>query len=482
MNPYQLLGGLLLAASFSAGEELTLNPLIADHMVMQRNAPVRIQGQAAPGAQIRATLAGFDGQGVADKGGNWSIMLPIMPEGRALTLTVSDGTSTRSVSDILVGDVWLCSGQSNMQWPVGKSARAAEELAAANHPKIRLLTMPSTLSPKPRTVPSATTWQVCNTTSVAGFSAVGYFFARDVQTQVDVPIGLINASWGGTPIQGWMSRESLQALQLYPEELALLARTTNDPEAIARLYVETLAAWWPKVDPGISDPAGPWHSQASGTWTPIEVGQAWEGQGLPDFDGILWYRCTFDAPPTMLGSAGTLDLGRVDDWDTTWINGRQIGAELAHTTLRRYAVPADLLKPTGNVLAVRVLDYGMGGGILDFPVLKAGGVEIPLRTGWIRKVSAAKDAVGDQPLRLDRNIRFPTQLFNGLIAPLGSLPLKGVLWYQGESNAGEPELYKKLLPAMIADWRQRFASPTLPFGIVQLANRQAPQRPCRIAD
>ena len=447
-----------------------LNPVFSDHAVLQRDRPLPVWGWSTPGDTVRVTLDKQTVDGVAGADGRWQVTFTPVAAGGPYTLTAT-GAQSATINDLLVGDVWLCSGQSNMEWVVANSNNVEQEVAAADLPQIRQFTGTKRFTMTPQVITGGG-WAVCSPTTVRNFTAVGYFFGRDLHRELKIPIGLVNASWGGTRIEAWTSAAGLTAVKRSTDELATLAEHVANPSADD--YATQMAAWWEKSSPAQGREGKTYNDSA---WPSVDQPGNWEGNGLPDFDGIVWFRRTIDVPAAQAGAAATLRLGPIDDQDTTWINGTEVGATSAWNQPRVYAIPAGLLNAGPNVIAIRVLDTGGGGGMFgkaDDMKLDIGGVSLPLAGQWRREKNTELKALPPTPARFD-NPNIVTGLSNGMIEPLVPMALAGAIWYQGESNAGVNSGYEILMPGLIADWRKRFNSPDLPFGMVQLANFTAAQ-------
>ena len=451
-----------------------LHPLFTDNMVLQRGIPDPVWGWTTPGTLVTVRVAGKGAKAVAGADGKWMVRLPPLPVGGPYALTVS-GPQTVTLNNVLVGDVWICSGQSNMVFGIGAAINGPAEVAAADHPLIRLFTVGNVIATEPRPL-LAGQWAVCTPQNAgsggwSGFSAVGYFFGRDLQPAIHVPVGLICTAWSGTPAEAWVSRETLTAAL---PEFAPAMTQLDAARADLTPYDEKLKAWYAKNDPGT---AASWSNASldDAAWPTMPLPGYWEQSGVADlanFDGLVWFRKTFDLPAGDAGKAATLHL-KADDDDTTWVNGTLVGATANSGASRAYPVAAGLLKPTGNVVAVRVLDTGGGGGIYgdpaDLSLEVPGGTNLPLAGPWHYHVSSALAQMPPLPQDVANNPNFPTVLYNGMISPLLPFGVKGAIWYQGESNAGNAKQYQTLLPTMIGDWRTRFGVGPFPFLVVQLA-------------
>lgn len=487
-RPFSLLL-ICLIATAPLGAGLRLASPFGDHMVLQRGMAVPVWGWADPGDKVTVEFAGQKKSTTVDAAGKWRIALEPLEasaESRELVvLTVPADTrkskiENRKFRDVLVGEVWLCGGQSNMEREVGLRSGQKPivnweaEVAAATRPLIRQLYVTQSRALAPQETVTAS-WTVCSPDTVVGFTAVGYFFARDVHAALGVPVGIIHSSWGGTPAEAWTSREGLADFPEFKATLDLLASTAANADENRRRFMEMLEAWFRAHDPGSKDPA--WSSAELDTsaWKPIKVPALWESEGYEGFDGIAWYRKSFDVPASWVGKDLLLKIGAVDDIDHTWVNGTQVGYTSGYNLPRDYRVPAALVKSAGNVIAVRVLDTGGGGGLWEprGPVsigpADGSGEPISLKGEWLIRFSAPLPRENAPPADVNQNPSAPTVLNNAMIAPLAPYAIRGATFYQGEANAGRAVQYRTLLPAMIADWRRMWGQGDFPFLFVQIA-------------
>lgn len=472
-----LLGLCALAACAGthAQEAPLLHAMFQTHAVLQRDQPINVWGQAAPGETVKVELAGKRAQARADSQGNWDLRLPALKAGGPYVLSARTPTRQQRVDDVLVGDVWLCSGQSNMELQVWRTLDARAEIAGADNPRLRLMTVPQEGSATPlSSFPSPTRWQPVSSESVRDFSAACYYFARELQKKVDVPMGLINAAWGGSRIQAWTSAEALEILGGYNAELAVLDRYADDPIAAVGDWGMLWQRWW-STRAGMPVNDQPWTESGTrvGDWrkAPAQLG-AWERWGVPalaDFNGMLWYTASVTLTAEQAAQGASLQLGPADEIDMSWVNGRAVGSTYGAGGDRAYALPAGLLKAGRNTVVVNVLDTYRDGG-LSGPASRhalhfADGSRAQL-TDWRYRVVPAH--VGSPPRAPWQTAAGLSTLYNGMIAPLGHTGLRGILWYQGESNTFEADHYADLLRALRADWRNRFGA-HVPMLIVQLA-------------
>lgn len=463
-------------AAPDAKAELRLAGIFGDHMVLQRAAPIRVWGTAEPGDAVRVSLAGRLRRTQAGADGQWAVQLPALPAGGPHTLTVQAvrlpsqaPIQQRVLNDVLVGDLWLAAGQSNMEWELQATDGGPADVAQAAHPRIRHVKLPHRASLRPQDQSPALSWQPASPATAGRFSAVAYHFARQVQAATGVPIGLVNVSWGGTHLETWLSPQAARAdADLAATVQALPADDAAFAEAF-RARSDAQAQRWQGALP-LQPPPTPaaWADAAldDRSWPVLQAPQAWEEQGLPGFDGTLWLRRHVTLTAEQAAAPAQLELGMVDDCDETWVNGQQVGGLCGWDTPRRHAVPAGLLRAGDNVVAVRVLDTGGGGGFhgraQDMRLQTAAG-DVPLAGAWQGRVESSlpKPAPGANDA--------PTLAFNGMVHPLLGLRLRGVLWYQGESNVPRAARYGPAFRRFIADWRSQFQQVDLPFLFVQLA-------------
>ncbi|SDR17530.1 sialate O-acetylesterase [Pseudoxanthomonas sp. CF385] len=458
-----LLLGLL---AVPAAQAVEMPRIFADGMVVQRDQPVRVWGDAAPGARVHVSFAGRDATAQAGADGRWSLALPAQTAGGPHVMRIDDGTQPRVLRDVLVGDVWLASGQSNMEWPIAQSADPEVEAARATDPQIRHFKIPKSWAGAPQAQLEGGEWVASSPKAAPKFSAAAHFFARELRKVTGVPIGIIDSTWGGSRIEAWTDAAT-QGL----DAAALKAQAERLRDSDERALVQTRAnlAHW---NPGPADDAG-WQAADldAGDWLPITVPSLWEKAGWTGMDGVAWYRATFTLTAAEAKAGITLGVGRIDDSDTTWVNGTQVGqTRMQYNLPRRYTVPASALRAGVNQVAVRVSDTGGGGGIhgQDEEVfVQPAGAAARALTGWTFRPANVTVALID-----DKN-QHPALLYNRMIHPLQPYAVRGVIWYQGESNANtvaDALKYRTQFPAMIEQWRRQWQAPALPFLWVQLAN------------
>ena len=423
-------------------------------MVLQRDMPVKIWGWANPGEKVNVTFKGKKMRAIGDSKGNWACTLPATPAGGPYEIVINE----KSVKDVLFGDVWLCSGQSNMVINMERvKEKYPAEIASANNPQIRNFFIPTAISKvEVRADLPASAWLPVNPENVLQMGAVSYFFARDLYAQYHVPIGIINSSVGGTPIESWISEAGLKE---FPEYVKDTTRTSAVPPAPRKSADRGLSEKW----------ASPSYSPKG--WKRFSIPGFWEDQGLRDLNGVVWFRREIDIPEALAGQPAKLFMGRIVDADQVFVNGEQVGNITYQYPPRRYNVKNGLLKAGKNLIVIRVTNTaGKGGFVPDKPYeLIVGDKTVDLQGDWNYKVGEVFPPVVEKPAPSNFT---PTALYNAMIAPFTSYALKGFVWYQGETNVWKPEVYQQLLPALAKDWRTQFNQPDLPFLYVQLPGFQ----------
>lgn len=493
---YASLAAFLLVSSLYA--DLGLPAVFSDNMVLQRKKPITVWGWASPGEKVVVRLANTSASAITDSTGEWVTQLKPLQAGGPHELKVKGETETELFTNVMIGEVWVCSGQSNMTMALEKAKNAEKEIADANYPKIRLFSVPRRVSRSPREDCDGR-WQVCTPDIARGFSAVGYFFGRDLHETLDVPVGLIHASWPGTRIDAWMSWERIETdtmftpiLDRYRKEVAEYpGKKAEFLKAWNEYMADTTAKRAFQYDPGN-------RGAEKGYARPDFEPEKWETIELPTFiekpmgkkiDGAVWFRKKIAIPENWVGHDLEIRLGTIDDFDVTYCNGVKVGetgVEIPEPYMipRHYVAPGSLVTSSEVTLAVRVFDHFGGGGFAGPPEAMelscpARNSHVPLRGDWRfhMEIPLEPSAIGGpgtpgvprQPRDPNSSNR-PSGLYNGMITPVAPYTLSGTIWYQGEANASTAYQYRRLLPAMIADWRETWNDTTMPFGIVQLVN------------
>lgn len=449
---------------------MILSSLLSDGMVLQRNAKVTLWGKSAPGQPVRITFQDRTAGTVACADGHWQVQLDDLKPGGPYTLTIS-AEEERVISDVLVGDVWVLGGQSNMELPVARTLdKLADEVRNVHLPHIRAFAVPQIYDfHGPREEVRDGRWIAATGDDVLAFSAAGFFFARHLHERYGVPIGLIQTAVGGTPVEAWMREETLRRIGGYDEDLDAVKDDAWVTD-VQKRDAERNEAWYRTLNERDEGTRHGWHREDAddADWETRDIPGSWRGSRLDGHYGAVWFRKEIDVPAELAGKAGKLMLGTIVDADDAYVNGIQVGTTAYRYPPRRYAVPAGVLKAGRNVIAVRVLTtHNTGEFVPDMPYkLVVGEREIRLDGRW-------KWRVGAQVERLEPQTFFqykPAGLYNGMIAPLKHYAMTGVLWYQGESNAGRPAGYRDLFREMVRDWRETWGIGEFPFLYVQLAN------------
>jgi sialate O-acetylesterase len=462
--------------SNSAKAEVTLPKIFSSNMVLQQGIEIPVWGWAESGERIRVSFNNETVRIRADNEGNWMVNLPVQEYGGPYTLTIN-GQNTIEFTNVMVGEVWIASGQSNMEWRVDQSNNADKEIAAASYPSIRLFTVPKAVAQFPQDDISGGEWVECSPETIGAFSAVAYFFGRNLHEELHVPIGLIHSSWGGTVAETWISGNTINNDPDFKNQLTELQQMDLDQYRQAKLEQirEILGGEVPTEDKGMVDGKPVWSGldYNDSNWRSIKTPMYWENQGYIDIDGIGWYRKEITLNEEQTNSNLTLHLGKIDDSDITFFNGIEIGrTENMYDEERIYSIDKKYLKPGNNMIVVRVHDTGGNGGIWGDPenqFLAIGNEKKDISGDWKFRISKAEvGAVNVGPNS------YPTLLFNAMINPLVPFGIKGAIWYQGESNAGRAKQYQRIFPSLINDWRNHWQQGDFPFLFVSLANYMQP--------
>lgn len=496
-----MLLALLLTAP-AALAEVTLPSVFGDHMVLQRDKEVRVWGKAEPGEGVHVSFHVI-GSGKhtkqfikTDKNGDWRIMLPAQQGGVKAELSVwtdADAKVNKKtvIKDVAFGEVWVASGQSNMSWTVAQSADAKEEIANSGNDQIRMWTAQRTVKAEPAFDVKGS-WAVASPETTGNFSAVAYYYAKHLQQELGVPVGILHSSWGGTPIEAWTSRDKLDTidwakpiLQRYDAAVKAFPKAKAKHDKDMKRWLETRNG-----PPNTGFKAGYAKPDFDDSkWKIMKLPQTWEKAGL-DKDGVVWFRKTIDLPKNWAGQTLTLGLGPIDDGDTTYANGTQVGISEASNRGgwqldRNYKIPNNLVKAGKLTIAVRVVDLTGEGGIWGKPEqltlsrADGQGEALSIAGDW-KYLLATELTAKNRPIRRPGTLfgpehpHAPAGLYNGMIAPIVPYTIQGAIWYQGESNASRAEQYRKLFPAMFEDWRARWGQGDFPFYYVQLANYRQP--------
>ncbi len=475
---------LITSTCILVSANITLPKVFSNNMVIQRNLEIPVWGWGDAGEKISITFKNQKANTSVAKNGEWMINLKPEPSGGPFTLTIK-GKNELVLSNVLIGDVWICSGQSNMEWPLWNTIHGANEVKKAANKNIRLITVPKVVSLSPLKDFGGDGWVECNPENVHDFSAVGYYVGKFLQEDLDVPIGLINTNWGGTRVEPWTSAAACKTNDYLRDWYAKIKNVDieelkKQEQAKAVKYDEAIAMALGKN--GVPHPyTNPDFKDTN--WKEITLPGLWEDAGIGVFDGIVWFRKSFIIPENFDLKNATLLIGKIDDSDISWINETIVGQTyMQYTKLREYKIPENLLHTGKNSIVVRVEDYVGAGGIYGKESemkITDGKSEISLAGTW---------KYMKEDLELPRNPQdptsnligpndYPTLLFNAMINPLIPYGIKGAIWYQGEANADnktDAVRYRELFPIMINDWRKNWSEGDFPFIFVQLANYMEP--------
>ncbi len=486
------LSALVMAAAccLALQARVALPSVYTSHMVLQQKSTVTLAGTAKPKSKV--SFSGIPGQSLttkADADGRFTLVFSTPSAGGPYRLVFSDGKKL-VLDDVMVGEVWIGSGQSNMEMPLagwGKVKNYEQEIQAADHPDIRLFQVRKNNSFTPLDTLSsvfpctdgsvATGWQRCSPNVIPEFSALCYFFARELNSRLHVPVGVINSSWGGTPAEAWIRIERMTDIMGFEQMIANMQSVGLDPARIWQNYEKQYESWYKEaslVDRDGSADGQQWTESDydDSSWGEMCIPELFDASVLPGFDGIVWLRKRFTIPESWKGDL-TLHLACIDDYDDVYLDGRMIAHGSGYNVPRRYTIPAQMASPGMHTLVVRVLDTGGGGGIygnpddvrIDHP--KKG--SLSLAGLWKYRIGCTLSKLPTQPLS-PASACYPTVLYNGMINPLLSFPMAGVIWYQGCNNVGRAKQYEALFQTLVSDWREQFRHPDMPFYFVQLAN------------
>ncbi|MBA4317600.1 MAG: hypothetical protein C0412_04290 [Flavobacterium sp.] len=466
MKKYLWLFLIAFSFSISTVANIRLPKLFADDMVLQRDKLIPIWGWADANEKIEIKFNKQTKTTKADKNGKWMIRLDAENAGGPFELSLK-GKNKIVLKNVLVGEVWICSGQSNMAFTVSEAENAEKEINDSNYPFIRAYTVARDVSSLPKDNLKDGKWEGCNKTTVGNFTAVGYFFAKKIYAELKIPIGLIHSSWGGTCSETWTSREAFENSDEFAEMIADMPKVNLD--SISKVFnklttkrVEILQG--SKINPAKAEVFKELAFNDT-SWPELNAPEAWESQDLGEFDGVVWLRKSITLSANDAGKSATIELSKIDDEDITYVNGIEIGRNDNWDAKRKYTIPSGILKEGKNVISIRVVDGAGGGGIygesVDFK-LSIGDKSIPLSGKWKYQVESVKSDIGPNS--------YPSLLYNAMINPLIPYAFQGVLWYQGETNAWRAQQYKKAFPLLINDWRKKWNQGDFPFYFVQLSS------------
>ena len=473
MKLYKTILLFLLILSSPILSQVKLPKLIGDGMVLQRDANVKIWGWASAGEKVTVQFIGAAYHTVTDKNGAWEVMLSNLKAGGPFAMQIGASNSI-TINDILVGDVWVCSGQSNMQFSIGGARDYfKDEIEHMDNPYIRqFFTFPRPNFNEAQKDFSFGRWQHADSNSIRGLTAVGYFFAKKLYEKYKVPIGLINSSVGGSSAEAWISEESIKSFPSYYEQLQRFKYPAYI-EKINKSDNERVSNWnifIKENDEGLKNPRQTWFDPELNTsnWETINVPGYWTDTKIGTMNGVVWYRKEIKIPSDMIGQPAVINLGRIFDCDTVFINGKFVGSVGSQYAVRKYKIPEDLLIEDPNTIVIRDISYIRHGGFVPGKEydISAGDKKVSLEGEWKYKIGVIADPLED---RLFTG-KIPSGLFNGGIAPILNYRIKGVVWYQGESNTSRAFEHYDLFKLLIKDWRKNWNQGNFPFLYVQLPN------------
>ena len=460
---------LLLSAQLASNLPF-LSPVFASHMVLQRDKPNPIWGWTTPGEKVSVTILKVKETATADASGKWMVKIKPPKTGGPYRVSIL-GSQAMELEDVLVGDVWVCSGQSNMEMGISQAKDAKTEIANANYPNIRIMAVPKSPSLTPRPFVKGE-WLTCSPENIVkggwgGFSAVAYYFGRELHKDLNVPIGLIHTSWGGTPAEAWTSALGIGPVHDFQRQVDAVSNLAK-PGA---LRTADLIEKWAKESG--DDFSG--ENVDDSAWPSADLPARFGKLGLGGHRGAVWFRKTVELPDPLPAGDCYLTTGSNEGVDADYVNGVRVATGSSVLNWRQGKLPAGLLKPGKNTIAIRFVgtsgaNAGFTFGGIDGLNLQVGPTRTSLMGSW--KMMKGFELKGAKPMPelVEDNPNWPTTLYNGMLYPLMPMAIKGAIWYQGESNVGRGEQYSRLLPAMITDWRTGFGQGDFPFFVVQLAN------------
>lgn len=466
---------LLLACADTTLADVQTSPLVSpmfgNNMVFQRGKLNAVWGWAKPGETITVEIAGHSVAAIADAGGCWQVKIQPPSVGGPYTLKVSDADQSVEFQNVLVGDVWLCGGQSNMEFGLTMARNGADAVKAANNPQIRLFIVNKQVAYASTNL-LVGSWNVCSPDTVAtggwsGFSAVGYFFGKKLQDEIHVPIGLVEDCWGGTPAESWMAPGTLRKLKTFDAPLDEIARlhTKGGPQ-----YGSFLMHWLDEYDTGNNL----WNATNfdDSSWKTVQIPGGFAELGVGNVPAICWFRREVTLPDPLPPGKASIHLGSIEKMDTTYLNGQWVGASSWVENPRAYDINEGVLKPGVNEIAIRVFKTKPDGGFIgkpeDLKIVLGNKTEISLAGRWKGALSCDARPPHPMPLTMENYPTMPEVLYLGMIDPVAPLAIRGAIWYQGEANFLRAWQYRTLLPDMIDDWRQAFGQGDFPFYIVSL--------------
>ncbi len=462
---------MFIAVHTMVNGQVHLPKVFSDSMVLQRGMDIPVWGTSNPGAQITVELGENRAKTIAGQDGGWMLHMPLMQAGGPYTMKVYEGAQDQPLmmfKDVLIGDVWLASGQSNMEWQVQQSMNAEAEIKGANYPAIRFFKVPHAIETSPQNDVHAGSWKAMDTANVKAASAVAYFFARQLQADLNVPIGVLQSTWGGTPVEAWTSREQMLSSPITYQKVLLNDTVTADH--FLKDSLDLIHFWETIYNPqNKTDKTIPNKSFNDSKWPEFNMPVTLKDMNIPFFEGMVWLRKTVNIPSQMAGKDLMIHLGHPEMNYSLYFNGKEVAKNVWNASpTHHYTIPAKLVKQGKNVVAVRMAFLWGGGGFnppADEMYITDGKARISLAGSW----KYMKDLEPGIPT-IHNYHKYPTYLYNAMINPVVPYGIKGFIWYQGEDNVSAAGDYSTLFPMLINDWRIRWKQGYLPFLYVQLAN------------
>ena len=457
-----VLSGTMLA-------NVSLPKFFSSHMVLQRDAPITIYGWATAGKTVKISFNNKTLQAKVNANGEWSANFEKLPAGGPYKMMISEDNQI-NFDDIYIGDVWFCSGQSNMGWKLEDALNGKEELSKANFDKIKLLQVSRTMAGTPQKDIEKGEWKTCSPENAEGFSAVAYFFGRNLYQDYNIPIGLINSSWGGTRIEDWIGEDVMGKHEASKKVIAEMKNI--DFSTLLTNYNRDFKAWEEKADKLDVGTTEKWFQDAydKSKWKPLAVPTLWETAKITPSDGVVWVSRTFELAAKDIAQAELqLSIGRIDNEDVTYINGKVVGESKVKDLDRLYKIPTNAFVAGKNTITMRIKNTGDIGGFrsaAEAIYLQTATQKIQLAGEWKHEIGTK--TIEEVPLRQHPNL-YPTSLYNGMVAPFFGIKIKGIIWYQGESNMRNAVEYADLFKGMISDWRKKWNA-DYPFIFAQLPN------------
>ncbi len=471
--------GALLPSIVLAQEAPSFGGIFTDNIVIQRGKPVAFWGKAGANNQVSLKFANNEYKTNADNDGRWRISIPPMQANSvSQSVIISSNGKVSRLENILIGDVFLCSGQSNMEFTAKYETNAEQNINRGADPLLRFYNVPKqTADTEQMDFIKPSKWQIAQTNTIGDTSALCFSMAQEFRKKHDIPVGFINSSWGGTKIETWISEAILKKRPRYHQQIEHSNALKRDPTGASTAWAKANLAYWETNEPAIASKKQ-WRlaNFNDNDWKDIQVGTFWEEAGqkeLEIFDGLVWYRTKFNLTGTQAKSEAIINLGPIDDADNLFINGVFTGATEGWDTKRQYKIPSGILKDGENTIAIRIYDGGGGGGLWGGPnenfISFVNAPSVRLSGTWKYKISAGVSQTGNPPSSATSPATRPSTIYNAMIAPLRGLSIAGVAWYQGESNVGLANEYEDASALWMENWRSDFNNPNLPFGIVQLS-------------